>query len=114
MASRYPTRDEILDIFKIATPHNFAEIFLEHVDPNVDWTVLGTHPLAGRFNSRDEFVSQPLARFRKVMKEPGIGITIHNVIGGGDQEWAVFELIAKAECLNGTSFQVTNSERLSF
>jgi ketosteroid isomerase-like protein len=26
--------------------------FFEHVDDNVDWTVEGTHPLAGRYRSR--------------------------------------------------------------
>jgi len=35
------------------------------------------------------------------MKEPGLKLKVRNVIGGGDQEWAVVELVAEAVCKNG-------------
>jgi hypothetical protein len=35
------------------------------------------------------------------MKEPGLRLTVRNVIGGGDQAWATVELIAVAECKSG-------------
>ena len=65
--------------------------------------VSGTHPCAGRYTSLASFQSGTLVRLAAIMKEPGIKLAVRNVIGGGDQEWAVVELIATAECKNGLS-----------
>lgn len=96
----YPTSSEIEAIFKNMETGNYGATF-ERVSPNVDWTVMGTHPLAGRYTTLQDFQKYTLARLGKIMKEPGIRLIVRNVIGGGDQEWATVELIAKAECLNG-------------
>ena len=96
----YPTREEIRDIFKNMETGNYSKVF-EHVSDNVDWTVMGTHPLAGRYTTLKDFQQATFARLAKIMKDPGIRLNVRNVIGGGEQEWAVVELIADAECLNG-------------
>jgi hypothetical protein len=48
MAPSYPTRTEIETLFKNMETGNHAEVF-KRVSPNVDWTVMGTHPCAGRY-----------------------------------------------------------------
>ncbi len=96
----YPTQEEITSIFKNMESGNYGAMF-ERVSPNVDWTVMGTHPLAGRYTTREDFSNQTFGRLAKIMKEPGIKLMVRNVIGGGEQAWAVVELVAKAECKNG-------------
>ena len=97
--AQYPTRDEIRDIFKNMETGNYSKTF-ERVSPDVDWTVMGTHPLAGRYTSLKDFQQGTLARLSNIMKD-GIKLELRNVLGGGDQEWATIELIANAECKNG-------------
>lgn len=96
----YPTRDEITSIFKHMETGEYDSTFAR-VRPNVDWTVMGTHPLAGHYTSLKDFQQATFARLGKIMKDPGIRLMVRNVIGGGEQEWAIVELVAKAECKNG-------------
>lgn len=99
-SSPYPSRDEIRDLFDNMAKGNYAEFF-KRISPNVDWTVMGTHPCAGRYTTLKDFQEKTLARLGKIMKEPGLRLAVRNVIGGGDGEWATVELVANAECLNG-------------
>ncbi|BFZ55796.1 hypothetical protein PYCC9005_002837 [Savitreella phatthalungensis] len=105
-STRYPTRDQIEAIFKPMESGDFPKT-LEHVDPNVDWTVMGTHPCAGNYKTLADFKTKTLDRLGKIMKPPGISLRVRNVIGGGDQDWAVVELIAAAECKSGLKFDNT-------
>ena len=105
MAS-YPSRSEIETLCKNMETGNCAAPF-ERVSPNVDWTVMGTHPCAGRYTTLQDLQQSTLARLGKIMKDPGLKLIVRNVIGGGDQEWATVELVAKAECLNGFKFDST-------
>lgn len=50
---------------------------------------------------RGMFSQYTLKRLGAIMKEPGINLEVRTVIGGGDQDCAVVELIADAECKNG-------------
>ena len=81
---------------------NYAAMF-ERVSPDVDWTVMGTHPCAGRYRSLKDFQQGTFARLGKIMKDPGIRLMVRNVIGGEEQAWATVELVAQAECTNGES-----------
>lgn len=90
---------------------NYSKTF-ERVSPNVDWTVMGTHPLAGRYTSLKDFQQGTLARLGKIMKDPGIRLMVRNVIGGGEQDWATVELVANAECKNGEFFYAPTAHLL--
>ena len=81
----YPTRSEIEAIFKNMETGNYAATF-ERISPNVDWTVIGTHPYAGQYTSLEDFKKYTLARLGKIMKEPGIRLIVRSVISGGEQE----------------------------
>lgn len=102
-----PARTEVEALFKNMETQNYAEFF-KHVSPNVDWTVMGTHPCAGRYASLSEFQQATFARLGAIMKDPGIRLMVRNVIGGGvESEWATVELVAVAECKNGFQFDNT-------
>lgn len=78
-----------------------APSFFSNVDANVDWTVMGTHPLAGNYQSLADFQQATFSRLGKIMKPPGVALGVRNVIGGGEQEWATVELVINAVCHNG-------------
>ncbi len=99
MSGPYPSRKEISQIFAGMAAGNFDEFFA-HVIDDVDWTVMGHHPLAGQYKSKADFQKQTLQRLGAIMKNP-IQLEVRNVIGGGDEEWAVVELIATSTCKNG-------------
>jgi ketosteroid isomerase-like protein len=63
------TPDRVREIFKgLETGDGTA--FFEHVADDVDWTVMGTHPLAGHYLSKKAFIEVPSPSwgrfFRKV------------------------------------------------
>ena len=75
--------------------------FFAHVADDVDWTVEGTHPLAGHYHSKTEFQQHTFAKLHKVL--PG-GAQLHvtSLITSGD--WAVVELQSMAVAKNGLRF----------
>ncbi|KAK5117465.1 hypothetical protein LTR85_008850 [Meristemomyces frigidus] len=106
MSSKYPSREEIAALFGNMETGDYPALF-ERISPNVDWTVMGTHPCAGRYTTLKDFQDDTMVRLGKIMKEPGICLKVRNVIGGGDQEWATVELVADAECKSGLKFDNT-------
>jgi hypothetical protein len=41
--------------------------FFDHVADNVDWIVEGTHPLAGHYHSKTEFLAHTFEKLAKVL-----------------------------------------------
>ena len=52
------TEDYVRTIFKGLEEGDGASFF-EHVDDKVDWIVEGTHPLAGHYKSKSDFLGGP-------------------------------------------------------
>ena len=63
--------------------HGDGDAFFEHVAEDVDWTVMGTHPLAGRYASRSAFKAGPFSKLGKVLAG-GAQLRVTNVIIKGD------------------------------
>src|SRR5688500_18251469 len=63
--------------------------FFDHVADNVDWTVEGTHPLAGRYLSKQAFIDATFRRLAGVLAD-GVHLQVDNVIV--DDDTAVAEL----------------------
>src|SRR2546428_14145490 len=53
--------DQVRNIFA-ALSSGQPEKFFEHVADNVNWLVLGTHPLAGEYKSKREFREATFAK----------------------------------------------------
>ena len=55
------TSDYVREVFK-GLEHGDGDAFFAHVADNVDWTVMGTHPLAGHYHSKEDFIAGTFAK----------------------------------------------------
>jgi uncharacterized protein len=90
----------VRDIFKGLENGDGADFF-EHVDENVDWTVEGTHPLAGRYQSKSAFIAGTFDKLGKVLLE-GAQLHVEHMLVKDDH--AVVELHSLATAKNGWRF----------
>jgi uncharacterized protein len=75
--------------------------FFDHVVDDVDWIVEGTHPLAGHYHSKADFLSHTFEKLEKVLPK-GAELYAEHVLVSGD--WAVIELRSDATAKNGLRF----------
>jgi len=75
--------------------------FFDHVADDVDWIVEGTHPLAGHYHSKAEFVAHTFEKLAKVLPK-GTELHVEHALVSGD--WAVVELHSEAIAKNGLRF----------
>jgi uncharacterized protein len=94
------TSHYIREIFKNLEQGDGAGFFA-HVSENVDWTVMGTHPLAGHYHSKNKFIAGTFAKLDEVLPK-GAQLYLQHVIVK-DKE-AVVELSSKATAKNGMRF----------
>jgi ketosteroid isomerase-like protein len=78
--------------------------FFEHVADDVNWTVMGTHPLAGSYHTKANFLAHTFARLDKILKE-GVVLRVTNILVDGDS--AAVELESLSTALNGKPFDNT-------
>ena len=67
--------------------------FWAHVADDVDWTVEGTHPLAGRYRSKDEFVGATFSRLGGVLSD-GVRLQVKRLFVDGDTTIAELHYIS--------------------
>jgi uncharacterized protein len=94
------TEVDVRKIFKGLEQGDGASFF-EHVDDKVDWIVEGTHPLAGHYKSKSDFVAGTFAKLAKVLPD-GAQLVVEHLIVKDDQ--AVVELHSLATAKNGLKF----------
>jgi uncharacterized protein len=94
------TTDRVREIFK-GLESGDGSIFFKHVAEDVDWFVMGTHPLAGHYFSKKAFIDGTFAKLAKVLPQ-GAELHTEHVIVQGDQ--AVVELHSLATATNGMRF----------
>lgn len=93
-------KQEIQTLFKnLETGHSDA--FFDRVRDNVDWTVMGTHPLAGHYHSKEDFFASTFARLNRVLQD-GVILTVVDVFLDGNV--AIVELTALSTANNGKPF----------
>ena len=81
--------------------HGDGAAFFERVADDVDWTVEGTHPLAGRYRSKQAFLKGTFDKLGKVLPH-GAELTVQNILT--DDDWAVVELRSNATASDGLRF----------
>ena len=94
------TKDEVRNLF-IHLETGDADSFFNHVSPDVDWTVMGTHPLAGHYTSRESFRKKTFNRLTPCLTAP-IQLSLNTVFIDGDT--AIVELSAISQALQGWDF----------
>jgi ketosteroid isomerase-like protein len=75
--------------------------FWARVADDVDWTVEGTHPLAGRYRGKEEFTAATFARLARVL-EGGVKLTVEHLYVDGDT--TVAELVSTSTSKEGAPF----------
>jgi uncharacterized protein len=91
---------QVHDIFKNLETGN-EDAFFTHVADDVDWIVEGTHPLAGHYHSKAEFLAHTFEKLAKVLPQ-GAQLHMQHALVSGD--WAVVELHSLATAKNGLRF----------
>jgi ketosteroid isomerase-like protein len=94
------TEDYVRKIFKGLEQGDGASFF-DHVDDNVDWIVEGTHPLAGHYKTKAEFLAGTFAKLGKVLPH-GAQLIVEHMLVKDDR--AVVELHSLATAKNGLRF----------
>ncbi|KAK4543658.1 hypothetical protein LTR36_005303 [Oleoguttula mirabilis] len=82
---------------------------------------MGTHPAAGHFETlgmysgtssppallnpkcAESWKQSALGTINKALREP-LSLNVVNVVGGGDEDWALVELEANSVCKNGMEY----------
>jgi ketosteroid isomerase-like protein len=75
--------------------------FFDHVADDVDWIVEGTHPLAGHYHGRADFVAHTFEKLARVLPL-GAQLQVEHVLLSDN--WAVVELHSKGTAKNGLRF----------
>jgi ketosteroid isomerase-like protein len=78
-----------------------SDAFFEHVADDVNWTVMGTHPLAGTYHTKADFLAHTFARLDKLLKE-GVLLRVAHILVDGDS--AAVEMESLSTALNGKPF----------
>jgi uncharacterized protein len=75
--------------------------FFDHVAEDVDWIVEGTHPLAGHYHTKADFLARTFDELAKVLPQ-GAQLHVEHLLISDD--WAVVELHSEATAKNGLRF----------
>lgn len=75
--------------------------FFEYVADDVCWKVMGTHPLAGTYKSKQDFLTHTFVRLNKILKD-GVILKVTNTLVQNDT--AAVELESYSTSLNGIPF----------
>jgi hypothetical protein len=94
------SEDYVREVFRGLENGNGAKFF-DHVDANVDWIVEGTHPRAGHYRSKNDFISGTFAKLNKVLPQ-GAQLVVEHLVVKDDE--AVVELHSLATAKNGFQF----------
>jgi uncharacterized protein len=94
------TPDRVREMFKGLEKGDGAAFF-EQVADDVDWTVMGTHPLAGHYHSKKDFIAGTFAKLAQVLPQ-GAQLHVEHLLVKDDQ--AVVELHSLATAKNGMRF----------
>jgi uncharacterized protein len=97
------SKSYVEDLFGLLKTGDNKEFF-DKVADNVLWTVMGTHPLAGTYRSKDVFLEKTFQRLNKILGE-GVILKVNNIIIEDDT--AVVEMESLSTALNGIPFNNT-------
>ena len=75
-----------------------TSVFFDSVADDVHWTVMGTHPLAGVYNSKADFLKHTFERLSRVLKG-GVILKVTHIFVSGDI--AVVEMTSTSTTLDG-------------
>jgi ketosteroid isomerase-like protein len=96
-----PSRDDRVELFSKLEQVDTQPDFWARVAEDVDWTVEGTHPLAGRYYTKAEFISATFTRLGHVL-QGGVKLRLDHLYVDGDT--AIAELHSTSTTNEGAEF----------
>ncbi|KAH8806120.1 hypothetical protein F5884DRAFT_860703 [Xylogone sp. PMI_703] len=96
----YPTKDYIRSLLD-SVEHGDGSAFWSQVAPDVDWTVMGASPPAGRYLSLDECMQATYHKLQKFI-DGQLKLSIRHLLVDG--LWSTLELEARGVCKNGRQY----------
>ena len=94
-------RESSIALFRNLENPNTHARFFDHVADDVDWTVEGTHPLAGRYLSKQAFLDATFGRLDGVLSG-GVHLEVEHVFVDG--QTAIVELYSMSKTNEGAPF----------
>jgi ketosteroid isomerase-like protein len=88
---------------QLADPRTVSRFF-DQVADDVTWTVMGTHPLAGTYRSKQEFLEATFQRLNRIMRD-GTRLEVRHLHVAGDI--VIAELAATSTTLDMRPFDNT-------
>ena len=98
--TKYPNKCQIAQLYNNLSEGNYKAFFAQ-VAPDVNWTLMGTHPLAGAYHNRTIFLTDAIMRLDKTIVNGTGTLDLVHIVGGGDEEWSAQELHGLGVCKNG-------------
>ncbi len=89
------------------------EQFFSQVSSNVLWEVMGTHPLAGIYHGKQEFLDHTFVRLKKLLKG-GPVLKVSNILIAEDAPIAIVEMVQLSYSINDKPFNNTYCWRAKF
>jgi ketosteroid isomerase-like protein len=94
------TEQSVRQIFELLERGD-SNAFFQHVADEVDWTVMGTHPLAGHYRNKADFIAGTFAKLAPLLPS-GAQLQVRHLHVAGNQ--ATVELQSMATARNGMRF----------
>ena len=93
-------KEQVRELFRnLETGH--GDVFFARVRDDVSWTVMGTHPLAGTYSSKSDFLHATFERLNKILNE---GVVLKVVDAYVDGQVAIVEMQSLSTAVNGKPF----------
>jgi uncharacterized protein len=77
-------------------------VFFDSVADDVHWTVMGTHPVAGVYNSKADFLKHTFERLGRLLKVGSVIMKVDHIYVSGDT--AIVEMTSTSIALNGRPY----------
>lgn len=94
------TQQQAMELFSYLETGQ-GDRFFDAVADDVDWLVMPTHPTAGHYTSKEEFLNHTIRRVSKLV-HCSLQLKTTNILISGD--WAVVELKSTAVANNNVPF----------
>jgi ketosteroid isomerase-like protein len=98
------TRDDRIALFANLQDPASQQQFWDRVADDVDWTVEGTHPLAGRYHNKTQFIEATFTRLAGVLPD-GVKLEVKHLHIDGDT--TITELYSTSTTNEGADFANT-------
>lgn len=94
------TAEHVDKLFRNLSTGN-SRVFFENVADDVQWTVTGTHPMAGVYKSKADFLAHTLQRLNKLLTGDLV-LNVDHITLSGDT--AVVEMTSASTARNGKPY----------